>query len=97
MTFSGNLSMFDEYSGRYTPLQTTPGLDTMVPSHEALDLSLTYTRETDSGGTVKIVVFGNDILEEGGRLARPFDAAPSFTFASPLKRQHFGMSIGYEF
>lgn len=97
MTFSGNLSMFDEYSGRYTPLQTTPGLDTMVPSHEALDLSLTYTRETDSGGTMKIVVFGNDILEEGGRLARPFDAAPTFTFASPLKRQHFGMSIGYEF
>ncbi|MGC6521246.1 MAG: TonB-dependent receptor [Candidatus Micropelagos thuwalensis] len=97
MTFSGNLSMFDEYTGRYTPLQTTPGLDTMVPSHEALDLSLTYTRETDSGGTMKIVVFGNDILEEGGRLARPFDAAPSFTFASPLKRQHFGMSIGYEF
>ncbi len=97
MTFSGNLSMFDEYSGRYTPLQTTPGLDLMVPSHEALDLSLTYSRETDSGGTMKIVVFGNDILEEGGRLARPFDAAPTFSFASPLKRQHFGMSIGFEF
>ena len=97
LTFSGNFSYFDEYSGRYTPLRTTPGLDTMVPSHEKLDLSVTYERETDSGGTMKIIVFGNDILEDGGRLARPFDAAPTFTFATPLKRQHFGMSVGFEF
>ena len=97
LTFSGNFSYFDEYSGRYTPLRTTPGLDTMVPSHEKLDLSVTYERETDSGGTMKIIVFGNDVLEDGGRIARPFDAAPTFTFATPHKRQHFGMSVGFEF
>ena len=45
---------------------------------------------------IKVIIFGNDILEEGGRIARPFDAG-AFAFAAPAKRQHFGMKLGYEF
>jgi hypothetical protein len=40
--------------------------------------------------------FGNDILEEGGHIVRPYDAG-AFAFATPEKRQHFGISIGVEF
>ena len=43
-----------------------------------------------------ITIFGNDILEEGGYLVRPLDAG-AFAFATPQKRQHFGISLGVEF
>ena len=43
-----------------------------------------------------ITVFGNDILEEGGYIVRPLDAG-AFAFGTPQKRQHFGVSLGYEF
>ena len=98
LQFSGSLNFADDAVGRYTPIvSATAGLDMNVESYEQLDLSVTYIMETSTGSTFRFTVFGNDILEEGGRISRPFDAAPTFTFASPLKRQHFGMKIGYEF
>ena len=68
----------------------------IIPSFESLDLSATFVTETSSGSEMKITVFGNDVLEEGGRIARPFDAG-IFGFAAPAKRQHFGMKVGFEF
>ena len=55
-----------------------------------------HNRDTANGGSMKITIFGNDILEEGGYLVRPLDAG-AFAFATPQKRQHFGISLGVEF
>ena len=67
-----------------------------VDKAEKLDLSLTYNRDLSNGGTMTLTVFGNDILEDGGYIVRPFDAG-AFAFATPQKRQHFGISLGLEF
>ena len=97
LAFSGSLNYMDEVIGRYTPYTTDVfGTKVEIPSYEQLDLSVTFTAETASGGTFRMTVFGNDILEEGGRVSRTFEAG-LFAFASTLKRQHFGMTIGYEF
>ena len=37
-----------------------------------------------------------DILEDGGRIERPFDAG-AFAFASLVPRRTLGVTIGYEF
>ena len=61
-----------------------------------LDLSLTYNTTTANGTDLTFTVFGNDILEDGAYIVRPFDAG-AFAFATPQKRQHFGISLGVEF
>ena len=45
---------------------------------------------------MSLTIFGNDILEEGAYIVRPFDAG-AFAFATIQKRQHFGISLGFEF
>ena len=67
-----------------------------VEKAEKLDLSLTYNRELANGGAMSLTIFGNDILEEGAYIVRPFDAG-AFAFATIQKRQHFGISLGFEF
>jgi iron complex outermembrane receptor protein len=98
LTFSGSYSGRDEYWGQanWKTYNFTDGTKVLVDSYESLDLSATFRAETSNGNQIRVTVFGNDILEEGGRIARPFDAG-AFGFAAPAKRQHFGMKIGYEF
>jgi iron complex outermembrane receptor protein len=97
LMFSGSMNFMDEVEGRYTPYVTdVQGTRTTIESFEQLDLSISYIAETATGGQLRVTVFGNDILEEGGRISRTFEAG-GFAFASTLKRQHFGMKIGYEF
>ena len=98
LIFAGTFSTKDDYSGRYDPAAYIfgPGADLNVEGVDKLDLSLTYNRDTSNGGRMTITVFGNDILEEGGYIVRPLDAG-AFAFGTPQKRQHFGVSLGYEF
>ena len=98
LIFAGTFSTKDDYMGRYDPAAYIfgPGADLNVEGESKLDLSLTYNRDTANGGSMKITIFGNDILEEGGYLVRPLDAG-AFAFATPQKRQHFGISLGVEF
>ncbi len=98
LVLAGNFKFTDDYYGRYNPATYSfaTGPDITVDSFEVLDLSATYTTETAGGQKVKLTVFGNDVLEEGGRIERPFDAG-AFAFATPAKRRHFGMTVGFEF
>ena len=98
LSLSGNLNGTDEYFGsaNWQIYDGTNDPIVIIPSYESLDLSATFITETSSGSEMKITVFGNDVLEEGGRIARPFDAG-IFGFAAPAKRQHFGMKVGFEF
>jgi len=67
----------------------------LVDDFEVLDLSATY-RVPVGGGMALVRIFGTDILEDGGRIARPFDAG-SFAFASLVPRRTFGATVSYEF
>ena len=93
-TFSGR----DKYYGQanYKTYNPVTGPINIVEEIEQLDISATFRTETANGNVLKITAFGNDILEDGGRISRTFDAG-AFAFAATKKRQHFGMKIGYEF
>tara|TARA_B100000212_G_scaffold342554_1_gene330556 strand:- start:3179 stop:5428 length:2250 start_codon:yes stop_codon:yes gene_type:complete len=98
LVFAGTFSAKDEFYGRFDPAvyNYELGANMAVDKTEKLDLSLTYSQDYPSGSSVTFTVFGNDILEDGGYIVRPFDAG-AFAFATPQKRRHFGISLGYEF
>ena len=98
LTLSGSYNGRDTYWGQanWKTFNFAQGPNIEVDSYESLDLSASFRTETSNGNQIKVIIFGNDILEEGGRIARPFDAG-AFAFAAPAKRQHFGMKLGYEF
>ena len=73
-----------------------PGADIIADGEEKLDLSLTYNTVTAGGTNLSFTVFGNDVLEDGAYIVRPFDAG-AFAFATPQKRQHSGISLTAEF
>ena len=98
LVFAGTFSAKDEFYGRFDPAvyNYELGANMAVDKTEKLDLALTYTQDNPNGSTMTFTIFGNDILEEGGYIVRPFDAG-AFAFATPQKRQHFGISLGLEF
>ncbi|MFL2829070.1 MAG: TonB-dependent receptor [Alphaproteobacteria bacterium] len=98
LIFAGTLSAKDKFYGRFDPAvyNYELGANMAVDKAEKLDLSVTYNRDLSNGGTMTLTVFGNDILEDGGYIVRPFDAG-AFAFATPQKRQHFGISLGLDF
>ena len=98
LIFAGTFSSKDDYYGTYDPEVYIfgPGADIITDGESKLDLSLTYNTVTAGGTNMTFTVFGNDILEDGAYIVRPFDAG-AFAFATPQKRQHFGISLGVEF
>ena len=96
--FAGTFSSKDDYYGTYDPEVYIwgPGADIVTDGESKLDLSLTYNTTTANGTDLTFTVFGNDVLEDGAYIVRPFDAG-AFAFATPQKRQHFGISLGVEF
>ena len=98
LIFAGTFSSKDDYYGTYDPEVYIfgPGADIITDGESKLDLSLTYNTVTAGGTNMTFTVFGNDILEDGAYIVRPFDAG-AFAFGSPQKRQHFGISLGVEF
>jgi iron complex outermembrane receptor protein len=98
LIFAGTFSAKDDYYGTYDPEVYIfgPGADIIADGEEKLDLSLTYNTVTAGGTNLTFTVFGNDVLEDGAYIVRPFDAG-AFAFATPQKRQHFGISLTAEF
>ena len=98
LIFAGTFSSKDDYYGTYDPEVYIfgPGADIITDGESKLDLSLTYNTVTAGGTNMTFTVFGNDILEDGAYIVRPFDAG-AFAFGTPQKRQHFGISLGVEF
>ena len=97
LTVTGAMSFQDEvYTqtpwGTYDPL-TYPKVT--IDSWESLDISATYLLDT-ANGTLKIRVYGTDVLEEGNRVQRRYTTG-SFTWAELAPRRQIGVSLGYEF
>lgn len=66
-----------------------------IDSYETIDLSATFMRDMGNG-TLKLRVYGTDILEAGNRVGRRFTTG-SFTWAELVPRRQFGVTLGYEF
>ena len=64
-------------------------------SFETLDISATFMKEL-SNGTLKLRVYGTDVLEDGNRVGRRYDAG-SFAWAELVPRRQMGVTVGYEF
>ena len=76
----------------YNPLTGPP---VTIESFETLDISATFVKEAGNG-ELKLRVYGTDVLEEGNRIGRRYDAG-AFAWAEPVPRRQFGVSVGYEF
>ena len=97
VTLSGNLKHTADSWGRtdwatYDPVY---GPDILIDSFETLDLSAQYTHPV-RGGQIRLRLYGTDVLKDGGRIARPFDAG-AFAFADIVARRTIGATIGYDF
>jgi len=66
-----------------------------IDSYETIDLSATFIRDMGNG-TLKLRIYGTDILESGNRVGRRFTTG-SFTWAELVPRRQFGLTLGYEF
>lgn len=71
------------------------GPNVVIESFETLDISANYRKDLGNG-TLTLRAYGNDVLEDGNRIQRRFDAG-SFAWAEPTARRQFGVSVGYEF
>ena len=71
------------------------GPETVIESYESLDLSATYLKDMGAG-TLKVRLYGTDILEEGNSVSRRYDAG-AFAWAELAARRQFGVTVGFEF
>jgi len=71
------------------------GPDINIDSHDQLDLSATYLRDLPQGA-LKLMVYGTDVLDGDGRVARAYDAG-AFAWQELVPGRQVGVTIGYEF
>jgi len=71
------------------------GPEVTLESFESLDISATFIRDMGNGN-LKIRAYGTDLLEEGNRVSRRYDAG-AFAWAELTPRRQIGLSVGYEF
>jgi len=68
----------------------------VIESYGALDMSLGYSVPYQDT-TFTVSVYGQDLLEDGARLARPFDTGGLWWFNTPVMRRNYGIQLGFEF
>ena len=66
-----------------------------LDSFQTLDISATFVKEFGPN-TLKLRVYGTDVLEDGNRIGRRYDAG-AFAWAEPVPRRQMGVTLGYEF
>ena len=71
------------------------GPDINISSHDQLDLSATWLRDL-ARGQLKLMVYGTDVLEADGRVARAYDAG-AFSWSELVPGRQIGVTVGYEF
>jgi len=71
------------------------GPEVTIDSFETLDISATFMKEMGNG-TLKLRVYGTDVLEDGNRVGRRYDAG-AFAWAELVPRRQMGVTVGYEF
>lgn len=97
MTLSGAFSMKSDIWGatEYSSYDYATGAEINIDSHNQFDLSATYYRDMTQG-TLKVVLYGTDVFEEDGRVARAYDAG-AFAWKELVPGRQLGVTLGYEF
>lgn len=96
LKFNMNWKYTDDSYGRTADFRPDALNRHIIESYDTLDLSLGYTFPV--GDTmVSITAYGQDVLEEGGRLARPYDTGGLWWFNTPVMRRNYGVQFGIEF
>ena len=97
LTWTGGFSYKDEVftQADWSTYNPATGPVVIIESFETLDLSATYIKDMGNG-TLKLRVYGTDVLEDGNRVGRRYDAG-AFAWAELVPRRQFGLTVGYEF
>jgi len=97
LTINAGLSYKDKVETQADWASYNPELGPVVTidSFESLDLSATFMKDMGEG-TLKLRAYGTDVLEDGNRVGRRFDAG-AFSWGELVPRRQFGVSVGYEF
>jgi len=101
--FGGSLVLSGTWSYRsdiwgaaaYESYNYDTGPDINIESHNQLDLSATWLRDLGAG-QLKLLVYGTDVLDGDGRVARAYDAG-AFSWSELVPGRQIGLTIGYEF
>ena len=101
--FGGTFIVSGTYSYRsdvwgaaaYETYNYETGPDINIASHDQLDLSATWLRDM-ARGQLKLMVYGTDVLEGDGRVARAYDAG-AFSWSELVPGRQIGVTVGYEF
>lgn len=96
LKFNTNWKYTDDSYGRTADFRPDALNRHVIEAYRVLDLSLGYTFPV--GDTmVSITAYGQDILEDGGRLSRPYDTGGLWWFNTPTMRRNYGVQFGIEF
>lgn len=97
LTFNAGFSHKDEVETQadWSTYDPATGPEVTIDSYESLDISATYIKEL-ANGTLKLRAYGTDVLEDGNRVSRRYDAG-AFAWAELSPRRQMGVSVGYEF
>jgi len=97
LTFNAGFSHKDkvETQADWSTYDPATGPEVTIDSYESLDISATYIKEL-ANGTLKLRAYGTDVLEDGNRVSRRYDAG-AFAWAELSPRRQMGVSVGYEF
>ena len=96
LTLNGGLSFKDDVDTQADWATWSGGTEVVIESFESLDLSATFVKDMGTG-TLKLRAYGTDVLEDGNRVSRRYDAGGGFSWAELAPRRQFGVSVGYEF
>jgi len=79
------------------PIPPDPeGLD-VIPSYDSLDLSLNYRYPMRNDTVFFATLYGTDLLDDGGRIGRPYVVPGAWAWAAPEIRRNYGVQLGIEF
>ena len=97
LTVNAGFSFKDdvETQADWSTYDPATGPEVTIESYESLDLSATFIKDLDNG-TLKVRAYGTDLLENGNRVSRRYDAG-AFAWAELAPRRQMGISVGYEF
>ena len=96
LVYNWNYKWTDDSFGRTSDFAADPLGRHIIESFGALDMSLTY-RFRAGDATLTLSAYGQDLLQEGARLGRPFDTGGVFYFNTPVIRRNYGIQFGVEF
>ncbi|WP_408588031.1 TonB-dependent receptor [Novosphingobium sp.] len=95
IVFGTNLKYVDKYATESSVDPAGLGRE-IIPSHTAVDASLTYTGHLASLKEYKISAFVNDAFHSGGRIVRSSYAGP-FWFSDRIPNRTWGIEAQVEF